>query len=51
VTTPELRASDDVDERKEVQQLFANLRASLPEPGVSRGSSERRGGDGVMASH
>jgi hypothetical protein len=31
VTTPELQASGDVDDRKEVQHLFANLRASLPE--------------------
>jgi len=31
VTKPKLRASGDVDDREEVQQLFANLRASLPE--------------------
>src|SRR5260370_29131908 len=31
VTTPKLGASGDVDDREEVQQLFANLRASLPE--------------------
>jgi len=31
VTKPKLQASGDVDDRQEVQQLFANLRASLPE--------------------
>src|SRR5260370_42569054 len=31
VTTPKLGASGEVDDRPEVQQLFANLRASLPE--------------------
>ena len=31
VTKPKRRASGDVDDREEVQQLFANLRASLPE--------------------
>jgi hypothetical protein len=31
VTRPKLRASGDVDHREEVQQLFATLRASLPE--------------------
>ena len=31
VTKPNVQASGDVDDRPEVQQLFANLRASLPE--------------------
>ncbi len=31
MTKPKLQASGDVDDRQEVQQLFANLRASLPE--------------------
>ncbi len=31
MTKPKPRASGDVDDREEVQQLFANLRASLSE--------------------
>ena len=31
MTKPKLQASGDVDDRHEVQHLFANLRASLPE--------------------
>ena len=31
MTKPQLPPNDDVDERQEVQRLFANLRASLPE--------------------
>jgi len=31
VTKPKVPPSDDVDDRQEVQQIFANLRASLPD--------------------
>jgi len=31
VTQPQLTPSDDVDDRQDVQQLYTNLRASLPE--------------------
>jgi len=49
VTKPKLQASGDVDDRQEVQQLFANLRASLPELEKLLRDCESHGGydDGI----
>jgi hypothetical protein len=49
VTKPNVQASGDVDDRQEVQQLFANLRASLPELEKLLRDCESHGGyeDGI----